>query len=109
MTDVREIYSRLFDSFGPQNWWPADTPFEVMIGAILTQQTSWKNVEIEIQNLKDKDLLNVVSLSEIPNDELEPEIRKTGFYRQKSKDAKNFVGFLMEEYQGELDRLFEED
>ncbi len=109
MTDLQEIYSRLFDSYGPQNWWPADTPFEVMIGAILTQQTTWKNVEIAIQNLKDKDLLNVASLNEIPNDELEPEIRKSGFYRQKSKAIKNLVGFLMEEYHGELDRMFEED
>ncbi|MEE9223245.1 MAG: hypothetical protein V3U51_00630, partial [Thermoplasmata archaeon] len=79
------------------------------IGAILTQQTSWKNVEIAIQNLKDRGLLNVVSLSEIPKDELEKEIHKTGFYRQKSRAVKNLVGFLMEEYHGELDRMLAEE
>ncbi|MCK4444610.1 MAG: endonuclease III domain-containing protein [Thermoplasmata archaeon] len=109
MADLQEIYSKLFESFGPQHWWPGETPFEIMIGAILTQQTSWKNVEIAIQNLKDKNLLDVVSLNEIPKDELEKEIRKTGFYRQKSRAVKNFVGFLVEECQGDLDEMCSEN
>ncbi len=109
MVALQEIYSTLFGSYGPQDWWPGETPFEVMIGAILTQQTSWKNVEIAIQNLKDRNLLDVVSLCEISNDELEKEIRKTGFYKQKSRAVKNLVHFLMEEYEGNLDEMCSEN
>lgn len=109
MADLQEIYSALFESFGPQHWWPAETPFEVMIGAILTQQTAWKNVEIAIGNLKEANLLDVKSLQEASIKRIEEEVRPTGFYRQKSKSVKNFVEFLMEEYQGDLEKMFGED
>jgi len=109
VTDLQEIYSKLLESFGPQHWWPADTPFEVMIGAILTQQTAWKNVETAIQNLKDANLLDVTSLHQASTQRLEKEIRKTGFYRQKSRAVKNFVAFIMEEYQGGLEQMCSED
>ncbi len=109
MADLQDIYSKLLESFGPQHWWPAETPFEVMIGAVLTQQTTWKNVEIAIQNLKDAELLDVSSLHDVPIGRLENEVRKTGFYRQKSRAVKNLVRFLKEEYQGDLDRVCAED
>ncbi len=76
-----------------------------MIGAILTQQTAWKNVEIAIQNLKDAKLLDITSLHQVPIQRLEEEIRKTGFYRQKSRALKNFVAFITEEYQGDLGKM----
>lgn len=109
MADLHEIFSKLLKSFGPQHWWPAQTPFEVVIGAVLTQQTTWKNVEMAIQNLKDAGLLDVSMLNDVPIDRLENEVRKTGFYRQKSRAIKNLVGFLMEEYQGDLDKMCSQD
>ncbi len=109
MADLQEIYSALFQSFGPQHWWPGETPFEVMIGAILTQQTAWKNVEIAIGNLKEANLLDVEPLHKASIKRIEEVVRPTGFYRQKSKSVKNFINFLMEEYQGDLEKMFGED
>ena len=109
MGGLQEIYSKLLKSFGPQHWWPAETPLEVVIGAVLTQQTAWKNVEIAIQNLRDTGLLDVKALHGVPIERLEDGVRKTGFYRQKSRAVKNLVGFLMEEYQGNLDKMCSED
>ncbi len=109
MADLQEIYSTLFKSFGPQHWWPAETPFEVMVGAILTQQTAWKNVEIAIRNLKEANLLDVKSLHKAYIKRMEEEVRPTGFYRQKSKSLKNFVEFLMKEYEGDLEKMFADD
>lgn len=108
MADLQEIYSRLLESFGPQHWWPADTPFEVIIGAILTQQTAWKNVEIAIENLKKANLLDVKSLHGASTERIEKEVQPTGFYRRKSKSVKNFIDFLMEEYQGDVKKMVAE-
>jgi len=91
-----EVYNKLFEQFGKRHWWPADTPFEVVIGAILTQQTKWENVECAIQNLKDQGLLEAVSLSKVDVEELEKLIRCTGFYRQKAKRLKNVSSYFFE-------------
>jgi endonuclease-3 related protein len=101
-----EIYESLFAHFGPQNWWPADTPFEICVGAILTQNASWKNVKIAIDNLKKKDLLDPFKLYEIPLETLSQIIKPCGFYNTKAKRLKNFVKFLIENYQGDLNILF---
>ena len=101
-----EIYERLFAHFGPQNWWPADTPFEICVGAILTQNASWKNVKIAINNLKKKNLLDPFKLYEIPLETLSQIIKPSGFYNIKAKRLKNFVKFLIENYQGDLNILF---
>jgi len=101
-----EIYERLFAHFGPQNWWPADTPFEICVGAILTQNASWKNVKIAINNLKKKKLLDPFKLYEIPLETLSQIIKPSGFYNIKAKRLKNFVKFLIENYQGDLNILF---
>jgi len=101
-----EIYESLFAHFGPQNWWPADTPFEICVGAILTQNASWKNVKIAIDNLKKKDLLDPFKLYEIPLETLSQIIKPCGFYNIKAKRLKNFVKFLIENYQGDLNILF---
>ena len=101
-----EIYERLFAHFEPQNWWPADTPFEICVGAILTQNASWKNVKIAINNLKKKNLLDPFKLYEIPLETLSQIIKPSGFYNIKAKRLKNFVKFLIENYQGDLNILF---
>ena len=91
-----EIYDKLFARFGKRYWWPADTPFEVVIGAVLTQQTKWENVECAIHNLRERELLEAGPLSTIDNEELEKLIRCTGFYRQKAKRLKNISTFFFE-------------
>ncbi len=101
-----EIYEKLFAHFGPQNWWPADTLFEICVGAILTQNASWKNVKKAIDNLKKKDLLDPFKLYDIPLETLSQIIKPSGFYNIKAKRLKNFVKFLVEKYQGDLKFLF---
>ncbi|MCZ7357790.1 MAG: endonuclease [Candidatus Methanoperedens sp.] len=91
-----DIYNKLLDKLGPKNWWPAETPFEVVLGAILTQQTKWENVERAIKNLKDRGLLEAESLSRIESGELEELVRCTGFYRQKARRLKDISAFFSE-------------
>jgi len=99
-------YHALLDKFGSRNWWPAKTPFEVCIGAVLTQNTAWKNVVRAIDNLKSASLLDPLTLSAIPIEELAQIIRPAGYYNVKAKRLRNFVDHLVMEYDGNLDRLF---
>ena len=103
------IYDLLFTAYGPQNWWPAESQFEMMIGAILTQNTSWKNVEKAIQNLKRRDLLSVEALSDIPVPTLAEHIRPAGYFNIKAKRLKNLIAFIQEKYGGDLSELFSGD
>ncbi len=100
------IYRQLFAHFGPQNWWPADSAFEVIIGAILTQNTNWKNVEKAINNLKTAKALNPKAILKIRNSKLENWIKPSGFYKQKAKKLKVFVRYFTDKYQGKLRRMF---
>jgi len=93
-TKLIEIYHLLYGHFGPRHWWPARSPFEVMIGAILTQNTAWPNVEKAIRNLKKKKLLSPWKIKRVSVRELRKAIRPSGFYREKAKKLKNFVYFL---------------
>ncbi|MCE8422426.1 MAG: endonuclease [Candidatus Methanoperedens sp.] len=88
------IYDQLLGLFGHRNWWPAETPFEVVVGAILTQQTKWENVEKAIVNLKEKGLLTADGLAEADIEELEGLVRCTGFYRQKARRLKDISRFF---------------
>ncbi len=88
------VYTKLLKQFGNRNWWPADTPFEVVIGTILTQQTKWENVERAINNLKEKGLIEPEPLSKIGLEELEEIIKCTGFFRQKAKRLKDISAFF---------------
>ena len=106
---VRKIYERLYQAIGPLRWWPADSPFEVIIGAILTQNTSWTNVEKAIRVLKEKNLLHPRRLYAIPEEALAQAIRSSGFFNLKAKRIKSFLGFLFQQYQGSLDLMFSED
>ncbi len=93
---IIDLYNTLLKEFGHIYWWPADTPFEVVIGAVLTQQTRWENVERAISNLKERGLLTPEPLSKTHLEELEGLIRCTGFYRQKAKRLKNISYFFSE-------------
>lgn len=103
-----EIYEKLWSYFGPQGWWPAETPFEVCVGAILTQNTNWKNVEKAIRNLKEKGLLTPEALYNLSLEELAQLIKPCGFYNLKAKRIRNFLAFLMNTYQGNLKKMQEE-
>jgi endonuclease-3 related protein len=88
------------------HWWPAQSPFEVIVGAILTQNTAWTNVERAIANLRSEALLTPQTIEKIPIRRLERLIRSSGYFRQKAKKLKAFVRFLRDEYGGSLVRMF---
>jgi len=103
------IYNLLFSAYGPQNWWPAETQLEMMIGAILTQNTSWSNADKAIQNLKKRDSLSVEALSDMPAPTLAEHIRPAGYFNIKAKRLKNLIAFIQEKYDGDLNWLFSGD
>jgi endonuclease-3 related protein len=102
-----EYYNSTFTTFGPQHWWPARTRFEVIVGAILVQNTSWANVERAIGNLRAKHVLSPTMIDKISLRRLEELIRSSGYYRQKARKLKAFCQFLRVEYRGSLKRMFE--
>ncbi|HEX4064585.1 MAG TPA: base excision DNA repair protein [Acidobacteriaceae bacterium] len=102
---LRAMYDRLVDRFGPQQWWPAKTAFEVVIGAYLTQNTAWKSVEKSIANLEARGVLSVAGLRAIPEEGLRSLIRPSGFMLRKAAALRAFVAFLDEEYAGALENL----
>lgn len=104
-----DIYNRLYNAFGPQNWWPGETPFEVIVGAILTQNTSWSNVEKAIKNLKKQKILSPNALSKTKTSKIAGLIRPSGYYNIKAKRLRNFLNFLNSEFNGSLGRLFKTD
>ena len=103
---IEDTYRFLLDAYGPQRWWPADEPFEVIVGAILTQSTAWTNVEKAIANLKAAGALNPQSIYDMPVEQLSRLIRPSGYYNAKAGKLKAFVERLFSEYEGELERLF---
>ncbi len=100
-----EVFSILYKMYGPQHWWPADSFFEVVVGAILTQNTNWSNVEKAILNLKREDLLHPLKLHNISANKLAALIRPSGYYNIKAKRLKNFLDFLFFKYNGKLFRM----
>ncbi|MHC4575726.1 MAG: endonuclease III domain-containing protein, partial [Planctomycetota bacterium] len=102
---LTEIYQLLFERFGPQNWWPGQTQFEVIVGAILTQNTNWGNVEKAISNLKSAELLSPEGLRNIEIEELAGFIRPAGYFNVKAKRLKSFIDWLFANYGGELTKL----
>ena len=96
------IHQLLTDHFGPLHWWPADSPFEVVVGAILTQNTAWTNVEKAIQKLKQADALSLERLALLPLKQLEELIRPSGFFRQKALRLQNLAQHLVNDWQGDL-------
>jgi endonuclease-3 related protein len=102
---LEEAYRLLFEHFGPQNWWPGDTPFEIAVGAILTQNTNWKNVEKAITNLKQKTDFSPKTLLKLPDEKFAELIKPAGYFRVKTKRLKNFLKFLIEECDADINNL----
>lgn len=102
-----DIYNKLFGFWGPQHWWPAESKFEMIVGAILTQNTSWTSVEKAIKNLKEADLLSIEKILYTADEVLAELIRPAGYYNQKTKRLKDFCLFLKSQFNGNIEDLFE--
>lgn len=105
---LRKFYSHLVKAYGPQRWWPAKTPFEVVIGAYLTQNTAWTSVEKSIRNLEARGLLSVDAIRTLPEEDLRELIRPSGYMIRKAAAIKAFVAFLDRDYDGSLEKLAEQ-
>ena len=105
---LMELFDLLIERYGARHWWPADTPFEVCVGAILTQNTNWTNVEKAIVNLKREGLLSMDALWDIEQERLADLIRPSGFFNVKSVRLKEFIGWVLERH-GSLDAMFSGD
>lgn len=105
---LREYYRALCRAWGAQHWWPGETRFEVIVGAYLTQNTAWTNVELALANLRSAKALSIQGIRETEISELEQLIRPSGYFRQKATRLKTFVAFLDAEFEGSLDQLFAE-
>ena len=91
----RQVYQSLFKHYGPQYWWPAESPFEVMVGAVLTQNTAWSNVERAITNLKENDCLSASRILDVPERKLAGWLRPSGYFNIKAKRLRNFCQWYM--------------
>jgi endonuclease-3 related protein len=104
--ELRQYYRALYQAWGTQHWWPAETRFEVIVGAYLTQNTAWTNVELALANLRAAQALSLEGIRKLTLAKLERLIRPSGYFRQKAKRLKTFVAFLDTQYGGSLDKLF---
>jgi endonuclease III related protein len=105
--ELLRYYGAMFGALGPMHWWPAQTPFEVIVGAILTQSTAWGNVERAIANLRAARMLTPEAMLRVSLPRLAALVRPSGYFRQKAKKLKAFVRFLQNEYGGSLKRMFQ--
>ncbi len=106
---LMEIFDLLLGHFGPQHWWPGENEIEMIVGAILTQNTRWNNVKKAINNLKKEDLLSIESLHNIPPLKLAAIIRPAGYFNIKTRRLKNLTGFIMERYHGDIRSFLREE
>lgn len=102
---LKDGFDRLFAHFGPRNWWPGETPFEVMVGAILTQNTNWKNVERAILNLKEAKVLTPQKINKMSHAELARLIRPAGYFTVKATRLKNFIKYFIKKYDGNVSAM----
>ena len=103
------VYEKLYKAFGSQNWWPGETPFEIMMGAILTQNAAWTNAEKAIKNLKHGNVLSIQKLSSMKKEKLSRLIRPSGFYNVKAKRLKNFLYYLSSSYSNNIKKMKKKD
>ncbi|MDD4953531.1 MAG: endonuclease III domain-containing protein [Candidatus Omnitrophica bacterium] len=103
------VYKKLFSFFGPQAWWPGETAFEVIVGAILTQGTNWQNVQKAIDNLKSQGVLEAKKLYALPEKKLAALIRPCGYYNIKARRLRNFLSFFIKGYGGNIRRLIQRE
>jgi len=104
--EIISYYQSLLAHYGPQNWWPGESRFEVIAGAYLTQNTNWSNVEKALANLRSAGALSLKAMRELPLGRLEELVRPSGYFRQKAGKLKTFIAFLDANYAGSLDRMF---
>lgn len=109
MFDPNYLYEILSDFYGPSGWWPGDTPLEIMIGAVLTQNTAWKNVEKAIESLKSLNMLDIGKLHAAEPEELASLIRSSGYFNIKAIRLKNLISRIMEDSSGDLDEFLSQD
>jgi endonuclease-3 related protein len=109
MNKLLEIYDILLDHFGPQEWWPGDSPLEIMIGAVLTQNTNWTNVSKAIDNLKYDNLLTFEKLHNLSVEELADKIKPAGYFNLKAARLKNLLSFISQNYDGSHEYMFAMD
>lgn len=105
----QEVYRLLYEHFGPQGWWPSETPFETMVGAVLTQNTSWSNVAKAIAGLKDAGLMSYESLSLCSVDEIAQYIKSSGYYNLKAKRLRNLLDMIENQYDGRLEHFLDDE
>lgn len=105
---IPRIYKALFERFGVQKWWPGDTPFEVVVGAVLTQNTNWGNVDKALNNLKREGVFSMEEVHRIPVERLASLIKPAGYFNVKAKRLKNVVAFMMEHYEGSFEKMEKE-
>jgi endonuclease-3 related protein len=103
---LQEIFNRLLETHGPLDWWPAETPFEVCVGAILTQNTAWTNVEKAICALKQAGIMSAGAMQESDPEQLSRLIRPAGYFNVKSRRLKDFTAWLFLNHHGSLERMF---
>jgi len=103
---LRQFYDALYEQYGAQHWWPADTPLEVMVGAVLTQNTNWQNVERAIARLRAADLLDLAALRAVPTDRLAELIRPAGYFNVKARRLKSLIDMVWRQYDGDLTAMF---
>ncbi|MGC3972556.1 MAG: endonuclease III domain-containing protein [Pirellulales bacterium] len=104
-----DAYDRLLARFGPQHWWPGDSPLEILIGTVLVQNTNWRNVEKAIDNLREAGVLTVEKLYALDPEELAELIRPAGYYQVKTKRLRNLLRLLVEQYDGSLEAMMATD
>jgi len=105
MAPLRKYFDALQAHYGAPQWWPGDSPFEIMVGAILTQNTAWKNVEKAIRNLKTYELLDARKIHELDQDTLALAIKPAGTYNLKAARLKGFVAWFLERFDGDVERM----
>lgn len=108
MGRLQQVYDRLLAAYGPQSWWPGETPLEVLVGAVLVQNTAWPNAARAIDRLREADKLDALRLHQTPLEELEQLIRPAGVFRVKARRLKNLVALVAERYGGSLERMLQE-
>lgn len=106
---LAEVYHRLYEAYGPRGWWPGEGPFDVIIGAILTQAASWKNVELALANLKAANCWSFEAIDACPQEALARIVRPSGYFNAKAAKLKAFAAHVLGQYDGHLDRMFNQE
>ncbi len=104
-----EVYSRLFAAYGPQGWWPGESRFQIIVGAILTQSTAWVNVEKALRSMRAAGCWSFEAIVKLPEADLATVIRSSGYYNAKARKLQAFASHLLENYGGDLDAMFDQE